>query len=167
VQPDRRPLDHGAWLISTRRPPTFHQGSASIEVTTGEKTTTTLDQIGRATFYARFDPSCPAGAQAEWTDASGRWLLTVLASVTPLGAWSGQRATMWIEGYAGEPPLYAAGSPCSINVTEISASGLAGHAECHDLRWLNDYEAQTNLDHASPLANLPPFDATIEFDARP
>ena len=148
-------------------PTAFHQGSATIRIATGQESTTTLDRIGDTTFYARFDPECPAIAQAEWTDSSGQWLLTVLANVEPNGAWSGQRATLWIEDYAGAPPLYAAGSPCSITITEISPSGLTGNAECHNLRWLNDLEAQTNPGGASPLPNLPPFDASIMFEARP
>ena len=148
-------------------PTAFHQGLATIDITTGDKATATLDRIADSTFYARFELACPAGAQAEWTDSSDQWLLTVLASVAPNGAWSAQFADLWIERYADEPPLYADGSTCSITITEDSPSGLAGFAECHDLQWLNDYVAQTNPDGASPLPNLPPFNATIRFEARP
>ena len=126
-----------------------------------------MDRIGHVTFYASFDPNCPGVAQAEWTDRPGEWLLTVLANVEPNDAFDGQRATLWIQRYAGEPPLYADGSPCSITITQISRSGLAGHAECQNLRWLNAYDAGMDLDAASPLANLSPFDASIIFRARP
>jgi hypothetical protein len=150
---------------------TFAHGSATIQVTTGDEATAVLDRIDDNTFHAVYNPeeppAFPATAQAVWADGEGDWLLTVLASTDPNEAWSGQRATLSIQRYQGEPPLYADGSRCDITVTEISASGLAGRAECSGLRWLTDYDATTDPDGARPLPNLPPFNASIRFEARP
>jgi hypothetical protein len=148
-------------------PTEFRTGTATLDFTTGDKKTATLDHLGNTTFLARFDPACPGGAQAEWTDSADHWLLTVLANMGPNEAFSGQQATMSIEGYETDPPLYADGSACAITITEVSTARLKGHAECHGLRWLNDYDAQMNPGGARPIPNLAPFDLSVTFEAQP
>ena len=74
---------------------------------------------------------------------------------------------MLIEGYETDPPLYADGTACVITITEVSAARLKGHAECHGLRWLNGYDAQTNPGEASPIPDMAPFDLSVTFEARP
>ena len=54
----------------------------------------------------------------------------------------------------------------SVRITEESPAGLVGHAECQRLRWLNGYEAAANPS-AKPIPNMPPFDVSITFEARP
>ena len=126
-----------------------------------------LDKIGDITFLASFDPACPGGAQAEWMDSTDWWHLTVLSSFGPNDAFAGQWATLWLEAYENEPPLYADGHPCVITITNISPAGLVGQAVCQHLRWLNDYEAEANPDEAKPIPNMPAFDVSISFEARP
>jgi hypothetical protein len=52
-----------------------------------------------------------------------------------------------------------------MTVSESSPARLVGIAECRDLRWPNDYEAQANPEKVSPIPNLPPFDMSITFEA--
>ena len=149
-------------------PTDFSHGRAAIQITSGDTRTIALDRLGNITFLASFDPRPPAGGQAEWMDASGVWLLTVLANTAPNPAFFGQQGTLWLQDGSGDPPLYADGSPCRITITEISSAGFVGTAECQGLRWLNDYEAQTlGPENAVPLADYAPFDAVIWFEARP
>lgn len=61
----------------------FRHGTATLKVTSGDHDIAMLDRIADTTFYANFDPACPGGAQAEWTNASDEWLLTVLANLGP------------------------------------------------------------------------------------
>lgn len=147
-------------------PVEFTRGTATIRITSDQPAFALLDRLGNNTFLARYDPF-DGGAQAEWAGSDDDWLLTVLANAAPNDAWAGQQATLWIDSYSEEPPLYADGSPCVIQLTELSASGLAGTADCQGLRWLNGYEAHTDPENARPLPNRPPFDAAITFEARP
>ena len=148
-------------------PTSFRRGTALLDFTTGVRQQARLDRIGDVTFLASFDPACPGGAQAEWTDSSDHWHLTVLSSFGPNDAFSGQWATLWLEANENDPPLYADGHPCVITITNISAAGLVGQAVCQHLRWLNDYEALSNPDEAKPIPNMPAFDVSISFEARP
>lgn len=144
----------------------FRQGQAAVQLSTGQ--TIALSRLDSTAIGASFDPNCPAGAQAAWADASGGWLLTVMANVEPFDPDTGQRAFVTLEWYSGqEPPLFADASTCPLTITQIDAAGLVGHLECHDLRWLSDYDAQARPDLATPLPQFPPFDATISFEARP
>jgi hypothetical protein len=145
----------------------FGRGTATLRFTSGNQNPVTLDRIGNTTFRANFDPACPGGAQAEWTDSSDQWLLAVLASMRPNDPATGQqRGMLWIDGGATDPPLYADGARCKVSITDESPSGLVGHAECQGLRWLNGYEAKANP-NAKPLPNMPPFDVSITFEAQP
>jgi hypothetical protein len=85
----------------------------------------------------------------------------------PNDAFSGQWGTFWIESYVTEPPLHADGTPCTLTITEVSPAGLAGHAECNGLRWFNAYDYGVDPDRAKPLPDLPPFDLSVTFEARP
>lgn len=147
---------------------------ASTDLTSGTATfagdngriEATLSLTADGTFLPRYDPSCPAGAQGEWASASDQWHLTVLSNTGPNDAFGGQWASLWIEDYGPEPPLHADGMPCTITITEVSAAGLVGNAECTGMRWLNEYEAEMDTD-ASPLPEYEPFDLSISFEARP
>lgn len=147
-------------------PPTdFTSGTATFDGDSG-RIEATLSLTANGTFLPAYLPSCPAGAQAEWASASDEWHLTVLSNAGPNDAFGGQSATLWIERYGPEPPLHADGSSCTITITEVSPAGLAGHAECPGMRWVNEYEAEIDPD-ASPLPEYEPFDLSISFEARP
>jgi hypothetical protein len=143
----------------------FTSGTATFEGDSG-RIEATLSLTANGTFLPSYLPSCPAGAQGEWASASDEWHLTVLSNTGPNDAFDGQWATLWIERYGPEPPLHADGAPCAITITEVSPAGLVGHAECAGMRWLNEYEAETDPD-ASPLPDYEPFDLSITFEARP
>lgn len=150
-------------------PPTaLTRGTATIRITTGDQQAAVLDRIADETLRAVFDPVCPARAQAEWTTSTDSWQLTVMG-----GTGAGSPTILSIRRHTGEPPLSADGSPalsdpapCSIAFTAISASLFAGHADCHGLRWYDD-EAGTGAPNSSPVPGLPPFDASITFNAQP
>jgi hypothetical protein len=148
-------------------PTAYTEGRATLEITSLDPPSVVLDRLGNATVLARYDPFVEA-AQAEWTDASGRWLLTVLTppqTESPVIS-TAQLSIDW-GGLGIDPPRHADGSGCSVNLTEVSASRLAGIAECFDLRWVNGYEAAIDPATASPIPGLRPFDAVITFEATP
>ena len=143
----------------------FTSGTATFDGDNG-RIEATLSLTANGTFLPSYLPSCPAGAQAEWASASDEWHLTVLSNTGPNDAFGGQWATLWIERYGPEPPLHADGASCTITITEVSPTGLVGHADCPGMRWLNEYEAEMDPD-ASPLPEYEPFDLSISFEARP
>lgn len=148
------------------QPVAFAHGQAVVVLGTGNRVT--LDRMGDATISPRFEPSCPAGAQSAWTDASGAWLLTVMANVVPAPGAEQAFGYATLEWYPGtDPPLFADASACPATITEIDARGLVGHIECRGLRWLNGYDAQTRPGLATPLPQFAAFDASITFEARP
>lgn len=156
--PECDPTGEQPWTEFTFGTATFTGDDGKIDAT--------LSLTANGTFLPRYDPSCPAGAQAEWASASDQWHLTVLSNTGPNDAFGGQWASLWIEDYGPEPPLHADGTPCTITITEVSVAGLVGRAECPGMRWLNEYEAEMNPD-ASPLPEYEPFDLSILFEARP
>lgn len=125
-----------------------------------------LGQLGSSTLFPVFMPGGCSG-QAEWIDSSDNWGISVMANAdfdtgAPLGSGS-----ISISRYGHEPPLEADTSGCAVTVTEVSAAGLVGRAECKGLRWLNGYDAATRPEAVSPLPEFPAFDATVTFEARP
>lgn len=146
---------------------TFASGSATVQFGSGEPATVTLAKIGDSTFMAGFDSTCPGFVQAEWTDARGDWTLTVLANADGQPSSVGGMTVLWIDRDDADPPLTVEGTSCTLTITDASSSGLAGHASCHGLRWVGQYDDQTGPDGPSPVPGYPPFDVTITFEARP
>lgn len=140
--------------------------SGSIKISGGETKSVTLSKVLDASISGA-DPSCPGFAQAEWTDSSGQWTVALVAFAMAVGVQPSEPGELMVLRSDREPPLSVDGLSCVLTLTEVSSNRLAGQADCHGLRWTNDYVAQANPEFASPDPNLPPFDLTITFDARP
>lgn len=145
-------------------PVEFKRGSATIELSDAPGVVARLNQLDDSTFLPRFDPEF--GAQSEWTDDQNEWLLTVIASGVE-GADVRPRIQLWLERFDVDPPLYAVGSGCATTLTSTSAVGFVGSAVCTNMRWLDGYVADSDPSRAMPLPGYPPFDARINFEARP
>lgn len=91
----------------------------------------------------------------------------MLIGTHPNGTVAPEFGSITIEYYGEDPPLFADASKCPVTYRELSPAGIAGHVECHALRWYNDYQAQTDPDAAEPLAGLAPFDLMVTFEGRP
>lgn len=123
----------------------------------------TLARLGSATVAAGFEASCPSGSQAEWTD--DQHAVTILAShhESLPASWT---VIVTIERHDQEPPLTTSADNCGYRIDKSSPRGFAGLINCPELRWKNAYESAVDPE-APPLPGMPPFEASLEFEASP
>ncbi len=151
---------------STEHTP-FRRASGSIQTTSPGRDGGVLTKFAESTFRATFDRACPASAQGEWADATGDWVVTVLIGTRRDGTIAPELGTITIEHHGEEPPLFTDASNCPVTYTAFSPDGIAGHVECTELRWSNDYEAQTDPDRAPLIPGLAPFALLLTFEGHP
>jgi hypothetical protein len=148
-------------------PAVLTRASGTIQTNSPGRERGTFTRFANSTFFARFEVACPSGAQGEWTDARNTWVVSVLIGKHRDGTFALESGSIIVEYYGEDPPLFADASRCEITYPEFSPAGILGHAECHGLRWYNDYEAQTDPDSAEPIAGLEPFDLNLSFEGGP
>ena len=70
-----------------------------------------------------------------------------------------------------DPPLLADGSTCTLTFSTETATHVVGKATCSGLVWIDAFGDDTSdlpsPAAATPSSSLPPFDATITFEATP
>jgi hypothetical protein len=145
----------------------------SVEYRVGEarltvgRQTFDLRELTSDNFSAAFEAACPARAQAEWIDASKSWSVLLIVSRGDVAAGGWTTSSLEFNHLAVEPPLTSPGTNCDIRVLEASERGFRGELACRGLRWLNAYDAAVDPTAAQPVDGLPPFNANVDFQARP
>jgi hypothetical protein len=145
----------------------FRRASGSVQTTSPGHEGAVFTKFAESTFRATFDRSCPARAQGEWADAAGKWVVTVLVGTHRDGTIAPELGRITLEHYGEEPPLYADASDCPVAYTAFSPDRVAGHVECTELRWYNDFAARTNPDRATPIPGLAAFSLLLTFEGQP
>ena len=142
---------------------TLRHGTATIKITSGGPKTIELTHLSGS------EPSevMPGfGSIVNWR--TGEWGLQVMGGGTDGASLMGDTG-LTITREDTDTPLQADGSGCKITFTAQTAKHIAGRAECKGLVWRDPFgmDMPPPSSSASPRASLPPFDATITFDATP
>jgi hypothetical protein len=138
---------------------TYTRGKATITITTGTRQVITLDRVSPGPhLYTEY------GAEVRWLNDDG-WALGLMAPTTG----DAPPATIWIDRIVGKSHLTTQSmgmeTRCIVDVTKVDASRVSGKATCKGLRWTDVLAGGMFLRSAPPVANEPPFDAEIAFEA--
>ena len=154
--------------------PLLRHGTATVEITSGSPMTIHMPHIG-GDGPSMMDPDI--GVDVTWR--GGDWELRVQG---------GEMLDPTVVGDSGltliredtDTPLLADGTSCTITYSVETPVHVAGRATCTNLTWTDAFDGSTgDLPGASgspaasapalnsPGSDLPPFNATITFDATP
>lgn len=147
-------------------PTQYHHGTATIQITSGEPMTVVLPHLAGDS-PSVFEPGF--GPAVSWR--GGDWSMRLLSADVPTLI---QSNMLTFAREDTDPPLTADGSKCTVKVSSMTSTRFAGTATCKGLVWTDVYDMGYDPDLPSPTpaprsshVGLPPFDATITFEATP
>jgi hypothetical protein len=141
-------------------------GTATIVITQGAQTqTVVLEGIGADSYLdPEFGGTVTWQNEDGWSVVVGAFDATMYTGIEVPG-WMGDVTINRVQGNdfwtAGTYSDWSAGG-CFVNVWELTASSLTGHANCTTLNWADG--RNMSYDSSAYVKGQEPFDVTIDFE---